>query len=82
MAVALLKQHIVNTCQRRLGDAALTTEGFLERWSTSIIKVSGQMPSYVKATCSYSYWSIAELYTDLQLVTHVKLYAKLFHCIC
>ena len=40
MGVAILAQHVVNSCQRKLRWA---TEGLPERWSTSFIKVSGCM---------------------------------------
>ena len=45
MDVALLTQHVTNTCQRRQGDMVLTTEELPETRSTSVKKVSGQMRS-------------------------------------
>ena len=45
MGVAILTQHVVNACQRKLSDAVLTTKELTERWSASFIKVSGRMRS-------------------------------------
>ena len=43
MGVAILTQHVVNACQRKLleGDTVLATKGLPERRSVLFIKVSG-----------------------------------------
>ena len=43
MGMAILTQHIMKVCQRKLSDEVLAKKRLSERWSTSFVKVSGWM---------------------------------------